>query len=325
MSYSSVIGSKLPKRPIQSPVFHTAWAGISKGAVIGTFDGALNRGYRYYLTGVDTVTARDIVASLVDRFGENATISIYRLPDVGVADEAALDAIFKSEFRTTVDQNTNARDLYYEITLRSTSPQVNLVIDRPNAGVGLPPATNIKPIYVRARIYLDDDIATKLSLGQYVELFFMKSGGYNGFYYGGFRIALEILKGNNGLYWHCAADNNGNGVGVIPGYPSIVTYQTDHTTLLTPSAFAGWNTLEFYYNPPANPSDRNTGRFWARVQPDGKPRLQIADFVGGILTDQEGLPINRFGFNLYSPVATPPLFLRFGQIEMWDHVPAGLQ
>jgi len=322
---ASLRSSPYPKRPYKNgPNFNTVWAGINKGSVIGIFDGALNRGYRYYLTGIDTFTNLDITNSLVDRFGVGATISIYRLPDVGVANEAALDLRFKTEFRPTLSQNSRAQDLYYELTTVSTSPQVNLIIDRPNAGPGLPPATDINPVYVRSRIYLDDNIATKLSLNQYQEVFLAKSGGYLGNYYGVFRLKLEILKGNNGLYWNCAADNNANGIGIIPGFPSLQTYQQEHTSFLTPTAFGGWNTLEFFYAPPANKDDRTTGRFWAAVQPDGGAKLQIANFVGGILSDQVGLPINRFGFNLYSPVASPPLFMRFGQIEMWDHIPTPL-
>ncbi len=329
--YNSAVVPIIPNRAPQYPDFHTVWAGatvsgsgIPDGIVLGPEINAYpipaGSGQRRYLTGRDKYTGYDLNASLANIFDAGATLSVYQIPDVTVNNAGELAARFKSDFRTTLDSGMMREDFYFELTqVTNPSPQVNLVIDRPNAGAGLPPQRNIKPLYFKARIYVDPNILSKMSPGDYTEQVWLKSGGYQGNYYGVFRIKIELLMGNNGPYWNAIVDTKGNGTGLIPGFPVDQTYQQNHTDYSTQTAFGGWNTLEYFYNPPANKDDLTTGIFQAFIQPDGGSRIEICNFRGGVLTDQAGLPINRLGFDLYSPVAT--LLQRIGAWEMWSYYP----
>ncbi|QOJ20365.1 MAG: hypothetical protein HRU77_06440 [Gammaproteobacteria bacterium] len=314
------------------PDFMTVWgSGVVRGELSGgsVFPSLQNSGYKYLITtpAIEDFTARKIPDSLYNIFGPLATLSIYKLPNkAGLMDENAVTAWIKGDLASPIGPNDYSNELYFELTQRdgANTPQCNLVIDRPNASPTTPPATNLKTHYYKIRLYLDPNIVSNLALTNYIELLWAKSGGWEGKFFGVFRLKIEVVKGNNGLYYIGTVDSNANGVGVggIPGYPTVQLWQSpqQHTNFLAPSAFAGWNTFEWFYNPPQDKDDLTTGRWWVTVQPDGEQKITICDYAGGRLSDPEGLPINRLGVNLYSNGANPNM-MRVGPWEIWDRYP----
>lgn len=336
--------AKLPN--MVGPDFNTIWAsGITigtkattlDGAVVyaGTFPGSSGAGYRFQIAGVDSFTGKDVVASLVPIFGANATLSLYHIIDTSVADKATFDTRMKSLFQTSTDLNPLGRELYRELTLKTASPQINLIIDRPIAGAGLPPATDVPEFYLRQRVKVDANVNANLANGQYIQTSFYKTGGYAGNYYGDFRAKVEINKSGGVLFWRGGLDNNanGNGAGADIGIPSVyqefqanggnpTLYQDSWPTYMA-AVTPGWNTMEIYCRRPrGGRSDITTGRFWARVTPDGtQTPIQICDFVGGIQAGLENLPWNRIGIsNLYSN-GNVPNGVSVGATEIWSTYP----
>ncbi len=335
--------AKLPNT--NGPAFNTVWgSGVLLGGKASTLDGAATytgafpgssgAGYRFQITGTDAFTGKDVVTSLVPIFGAGATLSLYHIVDASVADKTAFDGRMKSLFQTTTDQNRYGRELYRELTLKSASPQINLIIDRPNASGSTPPATDVAEFYMRMRLKVDANIDANLTNGQYIETFFNKTGGYEGHYYGDFRQKIEINKSSGVLFWRGGLDNTANGDGDgAGGIPSVyqefqsnsglaTLYQDSWPTYMA-AVTTGWNTMEIYSKrPTGGRSDLSTGRFWARITPDGSSTpIQICDFVGGIQAGLENLPFNRVGIsNLYSNGAVPN-GISVGAVEIWSTYP----
>lgn len=170
-------------------------------------------------------------------------------------------------------------------------------------------------LYIRYWMKLQDDLASQLIVGQQPDggwgnwrnIFGWKTGGQGENWRGDYRIALGILKADNGqLYWSASGDSKANNENI----PQVEYWRVNNTSVPVP--VGQWFKFEAFWHR-SNGSD---GRVWMAI--NGQT---IADRSGSNMGVNNN-PINRlFIFTNYTG-GNYPSYQWVDDVEIWDTFPA---
>jgi len=302
--------------------------------------------YYQYITGADSETGCDIDANLIAWDGAETDLMFDMLPTTATtgANEAARVADLEANIMVNNIVSGSRMDgtigTYMQSTAivnsnPSSTAQNALTIYRRDPVDRSAPETDVPQFYMKARIKLPSDLATKLDHttdDNWLTLFQCKTGGVGGSSaQGDFRIQINILEqgADGNLGWKVVCDNRANHPNLTsnPNLPNgylIETFWTIPSSGINtdaPVPLGEWFELEWFYQRPADHDDITTGRCYFAMTTQAGDRYVLCDKQGGIMFGDLGCVLTRIYLSMPYCGGTHPVTVECCEFMFRDNIP----